>query len=182
MGAMNTKIIEAEYDYVKPSSLDEALDILAEKERVRIYAGGTDLIVKLKMGADVGMDIMMDINGIDELFGVTGTEDGGLRIGAAEKIWVLETHPDIIRMYPALAKAMHLMASVSVRNMASIGGNICNASPVADTVGPCMCYGAQLELKSRKGTRLVNEEEFFLKPGVTLIRPDEILTGMNCRT
>ena len=96
MGAMNTKIIEAEYDYVKPSSLDEALDILAEKERVRIYAGGTDLIVKLKMGADVGMDIMMDINGIDELFGVTGTEDGGLRIGAAEKIWVLETHPDII--------------------------------------------------------------------------------------
>lgn len=178
MGAINTKIIEAEYDYVKPSSLDEALDILAEKERVKIYAGGTDLIVKLKMGADLGMDIMMDINGIEELFGVTKTEDGGLRIGAAEKIWVLETNPDIIEMYPALSKAMRLMASVSVRNMASIGGNICNASPVADTVGPCMCYGAKLELKSKKGTRLINEEEFFLKPGVTLIRPDEILTAV----
>ena len=178
MGAMNTRIIEAEYDYVKPSSLDEALDILAEKERVRIYAGGTDLIVKLKMGADVGMDIMMDINGIDELFGVTGTEDGGLRIGAAEKIWVLETHPDIIRMYPALAKAMHLMASVSVRNMASIGGNICNASPVADTVGPCMCYGACVELRNKKGVRTVDATEFFLKPGVTVMEADEILTAI----
>ena len=178
MGAMNTKIIEAEYDYVKPASLDEALDILAEKENVKIYAGGTDLLVKLKMGADLGMDIMMDINGIDELFGVTKTEDGGLRIGAAEKIWVLETDEDVNRLYPALTKAMHLMASISVRNMASIGGNFCNASPVADTVGPCMCYGAQIELKSKKETRMIDATEFFLKPGVTLIRPDEILTAI----
>ena len=178
MGEMNTKIIEAEYDYVKPASLDEALDILAEKKNVRIYAGGTDLLVKLKMGADLGMDIMMDINGIDDLYGVEKTADGGLRIGAAEKIWNLETNKDIIAMYPALSKAMHLMASVSVRNMATIGGNFCNASPVADTVGPCMCYGAQIELKSKKGERMIDATEFFLKPGVTLIEPDEILTAI----
>ena len=178
MGEMNTKVIEAEYDYVKPASLDEALDILAEKENVKIYAGGTDLLVKLKMGADLGMDIMMDINGIDELFGIEKTADGGLRINAAEKIWVLETNETVREMYPILSEAMHLMASVSVRNMASIGGNFCNASPVADTVGPCMCYGAQVELKSKKGTRMIDATEFFLKPGVTLIEPDEMLTAI----
>jgi carbon-monoxide dehydrogenase medium subunit len=178
MGAMNTKVIEAEYDYVKPASLDEALDILAEKENVKIYAGGTDLLVKLKMGADLGMDIMMDINGIEDLYGVDKTADGGLRIGAAEKIWNLETNADVIAMYPILSEAMHLMASVSVRNMATIGGNFCNASPVADTVGPCMCYGACVELKSKKGVRTVDATEFFLKPGVTVMEADEILTAI----
>ena len=70
--AINTKFVEAEFDYVKPASLDEALDILAEKkEKAKIYAGGTDLLVHLKMGKGDDMEIMLDINGIDELFGVT---------------------------------------------------------------------------------------------------------------
>ena len=179
MGAINTKFVEAEYDYVKPASLAEALDILAEKrEKAKIYAGGTDLLVHLKMGKAEDMELMVDINGIEELFGVTKTEDGGLRIGGAEKIWVLETNPDVIKMYPALSKAMSLMASVSVRNMASIAGNFCNASPVADTVGPCMCYNGQVELTSKKGVRYVDATEFFVGPGRTVIEPDEILTAI----
>lgn len=177
--AINTKFVEAEFDYVKPASLDEALDILAEKkEKAKIYAGGTDLLVHLKMGKGDDMEIMLDINGIDELFGVTKT-DKEVRIGGAEKIWVLETDPTIIELYPALSKAMSLMASISVRNMASIAGNFCNASPVADTVGPCMCYQGQVELKSKeRGTRLVKAEEFFVGPGRTVIEPDEIVTAI----
>ena len=179
MGEINTKFVEHEYDYVKPASLDEALDILADKkEKAKIYAGGTDLLVHLKMGKGGDMEVMLDINGIDELFGVTKTEDS-VRIGGAEKIWVLETHPVINELYPALAKAMSLMASVSVRNMASIAGNFCNASPVADTVGPSMCYCGQVELKSKeRGTRLVDATEFFVGPGRTVIEPDEILTAI----
>ena len=179
MGEINTKFVEHEYDYVKPASLDEALDILAEKkEKAKIYAGGTDLLVHLKMGKGGDMEVMLDINGIDELFGVTKTDDGKVRVGGAEKIWVLETHPVIKELYPALSKAMSLMASISVRNMASIGGNFCNASPVADTVGPCMCYNGQVELTSKKGVRLVDATEFFVKAGVTVIEPDEILTAI----
>ena len=179
MGEMNTRVVEAEYDYIKPASLDEALDILADKkDTVKIFAGGTDLMVKLKMGADLGMDYMMDINGIKELTGVEKTADGGLRIGAMERIWDLETNETVKAMYPALADAMHLMASVSVRNMATIGGNFCNASPVADTVGPCMCYGACVELRNKKGVRTVDATEFFLKPGVTVMEADEILTAI----
>ena len=179
MGEINTKFVEAEYDYVKPASLDEALDILADKkEKAKIYAGGTDLLVHLKMGKGGDMEIMLDINGIDELFGVTKTDDGKVRIGGAEKIWVLETHPVIKELYPALSKAMSLMASISVRNMASIGGNFCNASPVADTVGPCMCYNGQVELTSKRGVRLVDATEFFVGPGRTVIEPDEILSAI----
>ncbi len=179
MGEINTKFVEAEYDYVKPASLDEALDILADKkEKAKIYAGGTDLLVHLKMGKGEDMEIMLDINGIDELFGVTKTDDGKVRIGGAEKIWVLETHPVIKELYPALSKAMSLMASISVRNMASIGGNFCNASPVANTVGPCMCYNGQVELTSKRGVRLVDATEFFVGPGRTVIEPDEILSAI----
>ena len=176
--AINTKFVEAEFDYVKPASLDEALDILAEKkEKAQIYAGGTDLLVHLKMGKGDDMEVMLDINGIDELFGVKEEKDS-VRIGGAEKIWVLETNPTIIKYYPALSKAMSLMASISVRNMASIAGNFCNASPVADTVGPCMCYQGQVELTSKRGVRMVDATEFFEGPGKTVIEPDEILTAI----
>ena len=179
MGVMNTRVVEPEFDYIKPETLAEALDILAEKkDAVQIFAGGTDLIVKLKTGAELGMELMMDINAIDELFGIEKTADGGLRINAAEKLWNIETDETVKDMYPALPEAIHLMASISVRNMGTIGGNFCNASPVADTVGPCMCYGASVELTSKRGVRTVDATEFFLKPGVTLIEPDEILTAV----
>lgn len=175
---MNTRLIEKEFDFCKPATLDEALEILATKENVKILAGGTDLIVKLKTNDKLVMDLMMDIKDIDDLFGVTKTEDGAVRIGGAERISVLEKDETIVKDYPALAKAMHSMASPSVRNMATIGGNFCNASPVADTVGPCMCYGAQVELTSKKGVRAVDATEFFVGPGRTVAEPDEILTAI----
>lgn len=175
---MNTRLIEKEFDFCKPATLDEALEILATKENVKILAGGTDLIVKLKTNDKLVMDLMMDIKDIDDLFGVTKTEDGAVRIGGAERISVLEKDETIVKDYPALAKAMHSMASPSVRNMATIGGNFCNASPVADTVGPCMCYGAQVELTSKKGVRTVDATEFFVGPGRTVAEPDEILTAI----
>ena len=77
---MNTKFLEAEFDYIKPATLEEALEVLATKENVKIFAGGTDLIVKLKSGAPIVMDYMMDINGIDALKGIAPL-DGGLAIG-----------------------------------------------------------------------------------------------------
>lgn len=175
MAHTNTKFMEAEYDYLKPASLPEALDILADKKNVKIYAGGTDLIVKLKIGAPIEMDYMLDINGIGALKGVS-PQDGGLAIGAAEKIAVLEKDPRIVKDYPALYDAFKAMASISVRNMATLGGNFCNASPVADAVGPAMCYGGSVELQSRAGSRRVKAEDFFLAPGVTVMEPNEMLT------
>ena len=174
---MNTRLLDRQFDYCKPASLDEALALLSEKENVKVIAGGTDLVVKLKTGAPIEMDIMMDINGIKEL-GEGGLDrEGNLIIGATEKISALEKDDVIKQTYPALAEAMHAMASPSVRNMATMGGNFMNASPVADTAGPTMCYGGQVCLKSAAGERMIPATEFFLKPGVTAAEQNELLTG-----
>jgi CO/xanthine dehydrogenase FAD-binding subunit len=166
-----------EYDYLKPSGLDEALQILSEKEKVKIYAGGTDLIVKLKMETVPDMDYMMDINGIEELKQVEYTDEG-VRIGANRKLWDIETDQRMTSLFPALTDAVKAMAAISVRNLASIGGNFCNASPVADAVGPVMCYGGTLEIASARGVRKVPAKDFFLAPGVTVLEKDEMLTGI----
>ena len=174
---MNTRFLEAEYDYVKPSTLEEALEILTGDKIVRIFAGGTDLIVKMKMGA-MPIDIMMDINGIPELFDVKETPDGGVCIGAAQKLTVLENNGKLIRDYPGLVEAIHAMASVSVRNMGTLGGNFMNASPVADGAAACLAYDGSVVLEKKGGKRIVKAEDFFLAPGKTVTERDEMLTAI----
>lgn len=176
MAHINSKFVEKEFDYLKPNTLAEALDILADKPNVRIFAGGTDLIVKLKVGAFTEMDYMLDINAIPALREVAEWE-GGLSIGCAEKLSVLENDSRMLALYPALCGAFKAMAAISIRNMATLGGNFCNASPVADAVGPVLCYGGKVELQSREGgIRQVAAEDFFLAPGVTVLQPGEMLT------
>ncbi len=177
--SINTRLLEKEFDYLKPASLDEAKQILSEKNNVKIFAGGTDLIVKVKVGAPVEMDYMLDINGIDELKGAhTCDECGGYVIGCNMKLTAIEKDAHVNASFPALSDAIHKMASVSVRNMATLGGNFCNASPVADAVGPCMCYNGKVLLDSVRGERTVNAVDFFIAPGVSAIEKDEILTGI----
>lgn len=172
---MNTKFLEKEFDYVKPSTLDEALDTLATKKNVKIFAGGTDLIVKLKVGAPIEMDTMMDINGIEQLFGVKSTNEGVV-IGTAEKISVLEKNEEIQKRYTALYESFRAMASISVRNMATLGGNFCNASPVADASCAVLAYDGSVTIAKKGATRSVRAEEFFLAPGVTVMESDEMIT------
>lgn len=172
---MNTRILEAEYDYVKPDTLEAALGILGEKKNVKVYAGGTDLIVKLKVGADIPMDIMLDINGIGELSEISDNGEA-LEIGAAAKLSAVERDARVKKDYIALYEALTAMASISVRNMGTIGGNFCNASPVADAVPPVICYGGDVVIRSAHGTRRVLAEEFFTAPGVTVMEKNELLT------
>ncbi|HNY94241.1 MAG TPA: xanthine dehydrogenase family protein subunit M [Flexilinea sp.] len=175
---MNTVYLEKEYDYVKPKTLAEALEILETKKNVKIFAGGTDLIVKLKIGSPIEMDTMLDINGIEELKKVTSDKEG-ITIGAAEKISVLEKNEDIINRFPALYEAFISMASISLRNMATLIGNLCNASPGADTAGPVICYGGSLLIKNHAGERRIKAEDFFAEGGKTVLEPNEIVTSVN---
>lgn len=175
---MNTRFLEPEFDYVKPATLQDAFSFLKENKNVKVFAGGTDLIVKLKTGGLTAIDFMMDINGIPEMHLFEQTADGGMRIGAGVKLSAIEQNKEIISRYPALSVAISKMASISIRNMGTIGGNFCNASPVADTVGPVICYKGLVELTSAEGTRTVPAEKFFLKPGVSVIRPDELMTAV----
>ncbi len=174
---MNTRILAAEYEYLAPTTLQEALTVLAEKEQVKVLAGGTDLIVKLKDDAIKDMAYMLDIKRIDEL-NFLCFKDDVLHIGALAKLSHIEKHPIIIEKYPALAEAIQLMASISVRNMGTMVGNICNASPVADSVIPAIVYQATIVLESLKGKREMPLVDFFVGPGISKIEKGELLTGI----
>lgn len=175
---MNTRLLDKEYKYTAPLTIAEALAILDEKDDVKILAGGTDLIVKLKTGADIPMQTMLDIKHITELNGVIEGENGGLEIGAATKLSSLEKLPSVINKYYALADALHAMASIAVRNMGTIGGNLANASPAADTAGPLLIYDADIKLASVKGERIVPIKDFFTGPGKSLMHQNEMIISI----
>lgn len=176
---MNTRILAADYEYLAPATLAEAVQLLAEKEQVRVLAGGTDLIVKLKTAPEFPISYMLDIKRIAELDYIRYDEaERVLHIGALARLSQIEKHPVVQEKYPALAEALQLMASISVRNMGTMAGNICNASPVADSVIPAICYQAILTLTSLSGHRQVPIHEFFVAPGVSVMEKDELLTDI----
>ena len=174
---MNTRILAVDYEYLAPATLKEALNILAEKTQVRILAGGTDLIVELKTAAVTEMKYMMDIKRIPALDYIR-FNDGQLHIGPAAVLSQIEKNEIVREKYPALAEAISSMASVSVRNMGTMAGNICNASPVADSVVPALCYGAVLTLASSRAERVVALRDFFTGPNATVMAKDEMLTDI----
>lgn len=175
---MNTRIMPVHFNYVKPATLAEALDVLASHKNVKILAGGTDLIVKLKTGAPIEIDTMLDAKAIPELTEVKELADGSVEIGALAKLSHIEDNPVIKEKYVALEDALHAMASIAVRNMGTIGGNLCNASPVADTAGPCMVYGAKVKAVSKAGERIIDIHDFFTGLGKTALNADEMLVSV----
>lgn len=175
---MNTRIMPVHYNYVKPATLAEALDVLATHKNVKILAGGTDLIVKLKTGAPVAIDTMLDAKGIAELEGVKELADGSVEIGALTKLSHIEDNKIIKEKYTALTDALNAMASIAVRNMGTLGGNLCNASPVADTAGPCMVYGAKVKVVSKDGERTIDMKDFFTGLGKCAVKENEILASV----
>lgn len=162
------------FEHVAPASLDEALGLLAEHGRhARLLAGGTDLLVKVRAGL-AAPRVVIGLKRVPGLDRVTCDPAAGLTIGATALLADVAGHPDVRRVFPALAGAIAVMANVQVRNMGTVVGNICNASPCADTVPILMALGAEVVLASLRGERAVPLERFFLGPGLTVIAPDEI--------
>ncbi|MBC8499622.1 MAG: xanthine dehydrogenase family protein subunit M [Candidatus Atribacteria bacterium] len=175
---INTKILAQEFEYLAPKTLDEALSLLDnyKDKSARILAGGTDLLVKMKT-IDLKTDYLINIKNIPEL-NFTDTVDG-LKIGAAVPLSHIERIEKIQERYPALYEGIKSMAAIAVRNMGTIAGNICNASPAADTVPPLIAYGAEVKLVSKRGERTVLVEDFITGVGKTVIEADEIISQVN---
>jgi carbon-monoxide dehydrogenase medium subunit len=176
--AVNTRIITTEFAYLRPETLAEALQLLAEKQGMRIYSGGTDIMIKLKCNEQFGLEYLLDINHIPGLEHLEQRADGALHIGPLVKLSRLEQDAVVKASYPMLQTALHLMAAISIRNMGTMAGNLCNASPAADTALPAICYGAQLTLQSLRGSRVVAAEDFFTGPGATVMAKDEMLVDI----
>ncbi len=143
-------------------------------ERASLLAGGTDLVILMRHGR-VRPDHVVSlgsISGLDRL-----TADGGLTIGALATHHSIEGWRAIARPSTlALFEGVHAIGGPQVRNVATIGGNLCNASPAADTAPPLLCFDAQVRLASLEASRLVPLEELFTGPGRTVRTPSEVVT------
>ena len=164
-----------EFEYFEPSNLSEAVSLLDKYgEEAKILAGGTDLLVWMKEGAR-SPKYVINIKHIQGVRHIHFGEAEGLRIGALTTVREIET-ADIIKVkFSGLHQAAKALASIQVRNLATIGGNLSTASPAAELAPPLLALGARVKLRGLRGERVLPLEEFFQGPGSTAI-DREILT------
>ncbi|MGK9283575.1 FAD binding domain-containing protein [Sinorhizobium meliloti] len=167
------------FEYYEPASLAEASDLLRRLGKdASIIAGGTDLLVEMKEELRSVLHVV-NIKKIQNLRDFTYDPAAGLRFGALVTVREIETSPHVIGNYPNLAKAVSLLGSVQVRNRATVVGNICRASPSADTIPPLIADGASLSVYNGGTERTVLLEDFFTGPGRTVLSPGDIVTGIS---
>jgi len=162
------------FDYHEPRTLTEASSLLHDLgEGAFVFAGGTDLLVEIRERLrDVRH--VVNIKRIPDLASLAYDPVSGLRFGALVTAGQLERSPDVARYYPNLHSALRVLGSIQVRNRATVLGNICRASPSADTIPPLMADGAVITLFGQGGIRSVPLAQFFTGPGRTVLKPGEI--------
>jgi len=166
------------FEYERPTHLDDALALLDEHgPEARLLAGGTDLIIRLRDGS-IRARIVVDVKRIAELDGEIRDEDDGLTIGARTTMTDIAADERIRRDYEALAEAASVVGSVQIRNRATLAGNICNASPAADTAPALLVYDARVVAVGPAGARRIPIDEFFVRSGVTTLARDELVSAV----
>lgn len=162
------------FHYEKASSINEAIDIFsAKKDRSAYMAGGTDLLIQIKKGKK-RPEFVIDLKGIKEMDGILLDGDS-IIIGALTPIRTIECSPIIKENIPLLAQGAEKLGSIQVRNKATIGGNLCNASPAADTASPLLALDAKAVIHGSLGSKEVDIKDFFCGPGLTILNDGEIL-------
>jgi len=162
--------------YYVPESISEACSVLANYAgSARAFAGGTDLVPRMKDGV-IQLSALVNLKNI----GLSGIQDKGdsISIGALTTLSEIIDSPIIAKRLPLLKEAAAQVASVSIRNLATLGGNICNASPSADTVPALLVLGAKAKITGPSGDWDLPLEEFFTGPGQTVLAPGDLLTGV----
>lgn len=164
------------FEYFAPQTLSETGEILAGFQGdARIIAGGTDLLLQMKAGKATPRAVV-NIKRIPDLRGLTFNSH--LAIGALTTLEELRRSPVVRGHFPALADAAATMASVQIRNLATVGGNLCNAAPSADLAPILIALNATAQIAGPRGARRVSLEEFFTGPGATVLAPDELLAAV----
>jgi CO/xanthine dehydrogenase FAD-binding subunit len=166
------------FTYERPATLAEALAILASNgPAARPIAGGTDLIIRLRDGT-VRPSVVVDVKRIPELGPAIGEAPGRLAIRATTVMTDIAADARVQRHFAALAEAALVVGSVQIRNRATLGGNICNASPAADTATPLLAYDADVVVVGGDGTRTIPINEFFVRSGQTALREGELVVAI----
>ena len=164
-----------DFDYLRPRTLKMASSLVRKYgSAARILAGGTDLLVKMKQGVEKP-SYVIDLKGIPKLDQLT-YENGTLRIGALVNLSTLEKSALVREKFATISEAVGSIGSLQVRNRGTVGGNICNASPAADSPAALIAMGAKAKIYSPENPRIVPLESFFTGVGKTVLQPGEFLT------
>ena len=167
----------AESDYVAPTSLAEAVAALeTARGSVRLLAGGTDLLVQMRSGR-LRPDLIVDLKRIPELIGIR-VENGAFLIGAATPCATLGEHAALARAWPGVVEAATLIGSTQIQGRASLGGNLCNASPAADSVPALVAAGASCVIEGPSGRREAPVETLQAQPGRNTLARGEIVVAI----
>ena len=171
------------FEYFEPKTVKEACSILSDKhkENVRVLAGGTDILVRMK-DRIITPKCLVNIKEIPNLDYITYDEKEGLRIGALATLSSIETSLVIQEKFPLLATSAGDIGSPQIRNLGTIGGNLCHASPSADTAPALIALGATVKLVEPKGERVLLLEDFFIDPFKTELNAAGLLTEIQVPT
>lgn len=168
----------ADLSYVAPDSIDAAVALLTKAgDGARVMAGGTDVLVLLH-GEIIAPELIVDIKNIPEMRAIAA-EDGGWRVGAAVPGMELMDHEGFSSDWPGVIEGVALIGSVQIKGRASMGGNLCNASPAADSVPPLIAAGAVCNIAGPNGTRAAPVEDIVTGPGQTSLATGEIVVSFS---
>jgi carbon-monoxide dehydrogenase medium subunit len=170
-------VLLREVEYVRPGSIEEALEALGSNDGARALAGGQTLINVMKARA-ASPDVLVDLNRLDDLRGIERDGDGALRIGAMVTYAQLMRDSDVAQARPILAEVAAQIADVQVRNRGTIGGNICSSDPTNHFPPLAAAQGWRMHVRGPNGERELGPEEFFLGVYFTAVGPGELLTAI----
>lgn len=174
--------LPTQFNYFRPNTIEETLRLMRKfGARGKVLVGGTDLISGVRSGKIILPENIIEIGHVKELNFIDNAADI-VNVGATTKLSEIMSSPIIKSKVPILAEAISTMASSQIRNMGTIGGNLCNASPAADTAPPLLVLDAKIEVMDIKSKRLVPIDQFFTGPSKTAVGPNEIVTKIQIPT
>lgn len=166
------------FEYVAPGSVKEVVELLtANNGRARPLCGGTDLLVQLRENR-LKTELLIDVKNIPELASIHYDPQAGLWLGAAASCYEICHNKFVSENYPGLVDAIHLIGGVQIQYRASVGGNLCNASPAADSIPALIVYAATCMIAGSNGTREIPVEQFCVAPGKNALRNGEFLLAI----
>jgi len=166
------------FDYAAPASVRDAIEQMTANPGACLLAGGTDLLVQLRAGRKQ-TGLVIDLKRIPELNEIRCDAAGGLTLGAAVPCYRIYRHGEVVRMYPSLVEVASLIGGTQIQGRASIGGNLCNASPSADSIPLLIALGAICRIAGPGGNRELAVEDFCLAPGRNVLGPGELLVALH---
>lgn len=164
-----------DFEYIKAETFQDVFDQMKEKgDDLKLLMGGTDLFVQMRDRGE-GPGFLLDVKGLPGMREISFDKKNGLIVGAAVTLNSLSSHPNLIKYFNVLCQAADTVGNYQLRNLATLGGNICNASPSADMSPAALIYDGKVVVESPGGEREISLDQFWIGPGKTALKNDEFL-------